>query len=199
MSTSAPIYHTNYDSFAWYERFGDSDFVFGPALARLDGLIALRLANATLLPYDIVRYATDLRRHASDLAQRSEVADLPIGFDALLASIDTLEEAATAFEQRRDAAVAAGLSDAEAHALNAQLISLEKAFIHQPGLQDRAWSRSLYASPDPFSGYASWMLPGLRYEIETTNGPGLEQWLAVYVQSVDALAEKIRTLSAALE
>lgn len=199
MSTSAPIYHSNYDTFAWYERFGDTDFVFGPALARLDGIIALRLANATLLPYDVARYATDLRRHATDLARRGEVASLPIGFDALMTSIDALDAATALFEERREAAVAAGLSGAEAAALNAQLIALEKAFIHQPGLQDRAWSRSLYASPDPFSGYASWMLPGLRYEIETTNGPGLEQWLAVYVQSVDALAEKIRTLSAALE
>ncbi|GAB5520506.1 MAG: transferrin receptor-like dimerization domain-containing protein [Rhodothermales bacterium] len=199
MGGSSPIYHSNYDNFAWYERFGDKDFVFGPTLARLDGIIALRLANATLLPYDVVRYATDLRRHVTDLSRRGEIAGLSMGFDTLLSSIDALEAAATTFVARRDAAIAAGLSEASANQINAQLIALEKAFISEAGLQDRPWSRSLYASPDPFSGYASWMLPGLRYEIETRNGPGLEQWLRVYVQATDDLAENVRTLSAAME
>ena len=32
------VYHSNYDNFAWYERFGDSEFIYGPMIARADGI-----------------------------------------------------------------------------------------------------------------------------------------------------------------
>ena len=32
-------------------------------IARADGILALRFANADVLPYDVVRYATDTRTH----------------------------------------------------------------------------------------------------------------------------------------
>ena len=86
----------------------------------------------------------------------------------------------------------------ELRALNAMLISLEKSFVHEEGLQGRPWFRSLYASPDPFSGYASWMLPGLRYEIETDNEEQLAFWQTVYVAAVTKLTERVETLRAKL-
>jgi N-acetylated-alpha-linked acidic dipeptidase len=49
--------------------------------------------------------------------------------------------------------------------INTRLLALEKAFLHEDGLAFGRWFQSLYASIDPFSGYASWMLPGLRYAI----------------------------------
>ena len=30
------VYHSNYDNFAWFERFGDSEFIYGPMVARAD-------------------------------------------------------------------------------------------------------------------------------------------------------------------
>jgi N-acetylated-alpha-linked acidic dipeptidase len=74
------------------------------------------------------------------------------------------------------------------------LIGLEKSFMHEEGLQGRPWFRSLYASPDPFSGYASWMLPGLRYEIETDNEDQLAFWQAVYVEAVSELTARVEAL-----
>jgi N-acetylated-alpha-linked acidic dipeptidase len=32
--------------------------VYGPTLARVDGVLALRLANADVVPYDNARYGT---------------------------------------------------------------------------------------------------------------------------------------------
>ena len=49
--------------------------------------------------------------------------------------------------------------------LNSQLINLEKSFIDQKGMYFGSWYKSLYAGTDPFSGYASWVLPGIEYEI----------------------------------
>ena len=52
MSSGNPggVYHSNYDNFAWFERFGDAEFVYGPMIARADGILALRFANADVAP-----------------------------------------------------------------------------------------------------------------------------------------------------
>ncbi len=49
---SLGAYHTSYDDFAWYRRFGDPGYRYGAAAARLNGLAVLRLADAGVLPVD---------------------------------------------------------------------------------------------------------------------------------------------------
>ncbi|PEN13399.1 glutamate carboxypeptidase [Longibacter salinarum] len=192
MRGSAPIYHSAYDNFAWYERFADTTFVHGPALARVDGILALRLANAEVLPYDVVRYATDLRSHLDDLAERASEQDVEADFTALDSAIDSLRDAATTFTEARDAALANDRTVPNLEQVNEAMIGLEKAFLHPPGLQNHPLKRSLYASPDPFSGYASWMLPGLRYEVEAGTASGLARWVDIYVRAVNDLTGRVQ-------
>lgn len=190
LSGSNGIYHSNYDTFAFFEKFSDPDFVYGATLARIDGVLALRLANADVIPYDIARYGSDIVEHAETLEQLGETFEVPVRLDRLKAAAAEFTVRAREFEAARDARLA-GTAPAVAPALNAALIALEKAFIDMDGLQTRPWSRSLYASPDPFSGYASWMLPGIRYEIETRNAPGVGEWEAKYVAAVQELQRRV--------
>jgi N-acetylated-alpha-linked acidic dipeptidase len=197
------IYHSNYDTFAFFERFSDPDFVFGPTLVRLDGVLALRLANADVIPYDIVRYGTDVLRHAAELERLAATRGMDVRLDALVRAAASFRAAAAAFEATRDAwlrsASGAGApGEAAARGLNARLIALEKAFIDMDGLQERPWSRSLYASPDPFSGYASWMLPGIRFEVETGDSGGVEEWEAKYVAALQELERRVQQATALL-
>ena len=189
-SGPSPIYHSAYDNFAWYERFADTSFVYGPALARVDGTLALRLANADVLPYDVARYASDLQRHVASLAERAAAEDVETDFDALRTALDTLAVAAEAFAAARDAQLAEG-PPPDAEALNDVLLDLEQAFLYADGMAFGARYRSLYASPDPFSGYASWMLPGLRYPVATGDAALLETWTPVYVDAIDDLTARL--------
>ena len=189
------VYHSNYDNFAWYERFGDTEFVFGPMVARTDGVLALRFANADVLPYDVERYAADVRTHLASLHEAADARGLDVAFPALATAVDDLEDAAGDLAAARERWTASGdVKPAAAERVNRALIGLEKAWLNDRGLQDRPWSRSLYVSPDPFSGYASWMLPGLRYEIETDNRAALRGWERVYVNAVRGLAARMRTV-----
>jgi len=191
------IYHSNYDTFTFFERFSDPHWQFGPALARVDGILALRLANADIIPFDVVRYATDVTLHATALETQGADLGMEVRLTALRAAAARVESAARDFVAARDARLAAGaLSRSEARTVNSRLLGLEKAFLHEPGLQGRPWSRSLYASPDPFSGYASWMLPGIRYEIETGNPTGVGSWEAIYVGAMENLEARIREMTA---
>ena len=196
LSGNSPIYHSAYDSFAWYESFGDPTFEFGPTVTRLQAVLATRLANADVLPYDVTRYAVDLERHVASLEKRAKELGRESRFPALREALGPLAKAASDFERARDGWLAKGApAAADVRSVNTDLIGLEKAFISPGGLQSRPWSRSLYASPDPFSGYASWMLPGLRYELEAVSDPELARWERTYVRAIEDLTRRIAALA----
>ena len=199
LSGSNGIYHSNYDNFAFFSRFADPEFVYGPTLARIDGVLALRLANADVIPYDIARYGSDTESHASRLEQLAADMGLEIALDSLKAASASLRAAGDAWVDARDAWLARGVDEASLEDINRELIALEKALLRPVGLQERPWSRSLYASPDPFSGYASWMLPGIRYEVEMEDSRAIAEWERIYVEAIRELERRVRSLITRLE
>ena len=160
----------------------------------------MRLANADIIPYDIPLYAADLTRHTRSLEQRAEkLGSSPLTFYDLRAAVATLDTASRALTEALSQSLATAPPPRTAlHQVNKALIALERAVVHKAGLQGRPWSRSLYAAPDPFSGYVSWMLPGLRYEIETGNPEEIPDWERVYVAAVEELTGRMRKLTGAL-
>jgi N-acetylated-alpha-linked acidic dipeptidase len=191
------IYHSNYDTFRFFETFSDTSFEHGAVLARVDGILALRLANADVIPYDIARYGLDIEQHATALEGLARDRGLNVRLDSLRAAARAFAAAAASYDvARAEFAPAENGRSAVLPAINAALIALEKAFIDDDGLQDRPWSRSLYASPDPFSGYASWMLPGIRYEIESGNAAGVVEWERRYVRALEELRTRVESLAA---
>ena len=78
--------------------------------------------------------------------------------------------------------------------INSQLIALEKSFISDQGMYFGSWYRSLYASSDPFSGYAAWILPGLEYEIALKSSDRLKEWDIKYSDALDLLNKKMLKL-----
>jgi N-acetylated-alpha-linked acidic dipeptidase len=66
------IYHSIYDDFHWYERFSDTDFVYGRALAQTVGLAVLRLAGAELLPFEFAALADTTQEYLKDLKKLVE-------------------------------------------------------------------------------------------------------------------------------
>ena len=55
------VYHSVYDNHLWVEKFGDPGFLHQTAMARVWGVIALRLANADVVPLDYRATAERLR------------------------------------------------------------------------------------------------------------------------------------------
>lgn len=196
MSGATPIYHSNYDTFAWFERFGDPKFEYGPTLARLNGIVALRLASHDILPFDLVRYATDLERHIGDLEGVATERKRTGRFPALRAELKPLRAAADAFVAARDRR--ATRTSEHLARINARLIQVERALVHEGGLPFGAWNRSVYASPDPWSGYAAWMLPGLRFQVEVGTDAEVAAWEQIYAERMRALTAAIQAATAAL-
>ena len=199
--TSGPtLYHSNYDDFYYYENFVDPEFKMGPMVERLVGIMSLRLANAEMIPYDVHRYATDLKLHVSNAEVKIAKYDtLFNGFTKSKASIEVLDKTSAQWTQNlKEAFIAGTINAKKVQSLNKQLLALEKSFLEEKGMYFGSWYKSLYAASDPFSGYASWILPGLEYEIARKASDKLLEWDDRYSKAIDRLIEKIERMIVSL-
>jgi len=64
---SAGVYHSAYDTFEHYERFGDPGMVYGVVLAKTGGRLALRAADADLLPFQYGDFAETVGDEVAEL------------------------------------------------------------------------------------------------------------------------------------
>ncbi len=61
------VYHSAYDTFEHFERFGDPGFVYGVALAKTSGRIAMRMADADVLPLRFTDFGDTLSGYVGEL------------------------------------------------------------------------------------------------------------------------------------
>ena len=190
------VYHSNYDSFRFYERFVDPEFQMGSMVEHIAGLMALRMANGDLIPYNLNRYASDLKMHISNAESKINLYNKDFdGFNITSKAIQSLEQTSEKLTQKIKSYLAEGdFSKKDLSNLNQKLIGLEKSFISEKGMYFGSWYRSLYASSDPFSGYAAWILPGLEYEIALKASDRLEEWDSRYSEAVNSLSLKMNEL-----
>lgn len=190
-------YHSNYDNFHYYSKFSDPSFKMGGAVAQLFGLVAIRQANAAVIPYDVPRYAKDLKGHFEQAVKNVKTIDANFAeFDQVNTALAKLEASSTAYQSALNGALVSGkVSAKKLQKVNTGLISLEKSWIDPKGMYYGEWYKSLYVCNDPFSGYASWILPGIQYEVAIKNTARLEEWDTRYARAILNLSKKIDKLS----
>lgn len=190
-------YHSNYDNFHYYSKFSDPSFKMGGAVAQLFGLVAIRQANAAVIPYDVPRYAKDLKGHFEQAVKNVKTIDANFAeFDQVNTALAKLEASSTAYQSALNGALASGkVSAKKLQKVNTGLISLEKSWIDPKGMYYGEWYKSLYVCNDPFSGYASWILPGIQYEVAIKNTARLEEWDTRYAKAILDLNKKITKLT----
>lgn len=161
-------YHSHYDTFDAMEHFGDPDFVYHATAARVGAAMALRLANAEILPYDYAEFAETMQRHIAPLEAAMKAKGWNGGNVAALAvSITALDRAAREFALQRNAALASNRPPAKAarDAANNTLLSVERIFARDSGLKSRPWYRTLIYASDIDNGYSSMVFPGVNEAI----------------------------------
>lgn len=194
----ANLYHSNYDDFEFYKRFVDSEFKMGAMIEKWSGLMALKLSNSEIIPYDLNRYSKDLKKHFSAAEIKIKSFDSNFsGFKLSKSSIDDLHEVSKNWEKKIKSI--GQLKKGELKKINKQLIALEKSFVDEKGMYFGSWYRSLYAGTDPFSGYASWILPGIEYEVALKRSEKLKEWDIRYSKAIDDLTYKINKLNESVQ
>lgn len=195
------LYHTNYDDFLFYENFVDPSLKMGGAVAQWAGIMSLKLANATLIPYDLPRYAQDLSMHFTTATNKIKTYYPEFsGFKKSESAINTLEKTTNELSKALPKEINEGrLNAKEIKQLNTDLIQLEKSFLYKEGMPFGPWYQSLYASNDPYSGYASWILPAIEYQITNSKKDQLSHWDTVYEKAILKLNEKVKAIGEKIE
>jgi N-acetylated-alpha-linked acidic dipeptidase len=204
------VYHSQYDSFDWMRRFGDSGFRAHAAAARLGTAMLLRLANADVLPYDYVEYARTVRRALAPLAERAARGGRPssaVGTAAApdaawaavrvtdaAAAFEAMERAALAFAVTRDSALAAARPPAPGAlaAANDALKGVERALTRSAGLRTRPWFRNVVYAADEDNGYATVLFPAVAEAVRDGDAGRARQ-------EVEDLATRVRAAAAQLD
>ena len=190
------LYHSNYDSFQFYEQFVDPEFQMGPMVEHLAGLMTLRMANAEIIPYSINRYSIDLKVHFKNAEKKILAFNSNFkGFTKTKNAIQYLEETSALLSNEIKFYLDQGdFSRRRLKRINSELINFEKSFISEKGMYFGSWYKSLYAASDPFSGYAAWILPGVEYEIALKSSNRLDEWDDRYSNAVISLTKKMKKL-----
>lgn len=155
------VYHSVYDDYGWISRHGDPGFRYHAAMAQLAGVIALRFANADVLPLDPSRYGHEVAAYAEDLAASPAGRSLAADLARLSTAADRWSREAKATQDAVAAELASGLADARRiRAVNGWLLGVERAVSDPAGLPGRPWFRHLIYAPLP--SYAAETLPAIR-------------------------------------
>ena len=92
------VYHSIYDSFDHYTRFGDPNFDYGIALAQTAGRAVLRFADADVLPYafngladSVAQYVREVTRLADDMREETREKNRRISDQTFAAVFDPTE------------------------------------------------------------------------------------------------------------
>jgi N-acetylated-alpha-linked acidic dipeptidase len=155
------IYHSRYDSFHWMKTFGDPDFSHHATAARIGAALALRIANADILPYDYIEFASTMQGYLPALDSALEQRGWDIDSGALRSAIDRMNASATAFAGSRDAALQREIPKATRARANAALLRVERALTRPTGLASRPWYRNLIYAADVDNGYSNMVFPSV--------------------------------------
>jgi hypothetical protein len=199
------IYHSIYDSFAWYTRFSDGEFTHGRALAQLAGTLILRFADATVLPFRFAGYADAVARYVSEVAtlHQQQSGAPAVDLEPLRRAVATLAESAERYEraigQLRDLEIDVAATQPEPlHALNRTLYLSERALGHEAGLPTREWFRHLVYAPGLYTGYGVKTLPAIREGIEQKTWDEVRTYVPIVTAAVERLAGEVDRAAAML-
>ena len=152
------VYHSIYDDFDWFKRFGDPNFVYGKALSQVMTTTLLRLADAPLLPFEFGEFSSTVKRYVEELKKQ---AGTKVEFQPILTELDKLDASSKVFED----ALSKTKSDQLAN-VNQILYQTERALILDKGLPGRDWYKHQIYAPGLYTGYGAKTLPGVREAIE---------------------------------
>jgi N-acetylated-alpha-linked acidic dipeptidase len=176
------VYHSTYDNYYWMTRFGDPGFKYMTVMSEVWGRMALRLANAPVLPLTYAMYAERVRVFVDELAAVPGVKE-HLDLAPLRAACERWSKAALALEPGITRAESRGVSGAAP--VNAALVKVEQSWLLPDGLPGRPWFKhALYA---PKYTYAAMEFPGVREAVDKGDWTLARAQLALLVQRVDAV------------
>jgi N-acetylated-alpha-linked acidic dipeptidase len=195
------IYHSLYDTFDFYQRFGDPGYVYGAALADMVGRMIMRLANAEVLPFDFTGSGDAIAKYVDELIDMDTEGRLGSEMRRMAGANAEMRAIAATANAVYQQVLSGGAEWVEQNQetlveVNALIMKAERDLIDERGLPRRPWYRNLVYAPGYYEGYAAKTLPGVREMMEDG------MWDEARVQAgrlVEAIQRATTTLEEAAE
>ena len=181
------VYHSAFDDFAWFTKFGDPTFVYEQEMARIYGLEAIRMASTDVLPLNYEDYGKEIIEYVKAAEQRAKTTfgEQAPSFEDVMKAAGRLQKAGA------DLMKLQGRSMGDPGVLNLVLRNTERAFLID-GLPDRPWFKHAIYAPGEHTGYAAVVIPGVNEAIENDN-------LTLTKQQLQLLTAALNRAAGALE
>jgi N-acetylated-alpha-linked acidic dipeptidase len=177
------VYHSVFDNFAWFKKFGDPDFRYEQQMARIYGLEVLRMSSADVLPYDYENYGKEILVYLDAARTRSkERFGDKVDFSAALESARQLREAGARMMQKQRK------MPGSPERMNAKLRDAERALLIPEGLPNRPWYHHAIYAPGQYTGYAAVVIPGVNEAIDRGDIRRTEQQVAALAAALNRTA-----------
>ncbi|MEP7149463.1 MAG: M28 family metallopeptidase [Acidobacteriota bacterium] len=212
-------YHSIYDSFDHFTKYGDPGFAYGVALSKVCGHATLRLANAETLPFEfsnfaetVGQYATEVTRLVETMRDETRIFNQSISSGMLKAVQDPTETFLVPAEKsavpfvnfaplqnslarlnesaKKYQDATKGKSSASA-ALDVALYKTERALTSSAGLPRRDWFRHQIYAPGFYTGYGVKTLPGIREAVEERDWKEAEKQIEIVANVLNGLSSDI--------
>ncbi|HEY5162554.1 MAG TPA: M28 family metallopeptidase [Terriglobales bacterium] len=184
------VYHSVFDNFAWFKKFGDTNFLYSQEIARVMGLEVLRMSEADVLPFDYEVYAKEISNYL-DAAQKKASAmlgDKAPKFDGASAAATRFAKAAAAANALR------ARTPANPQALNTALRATESALLLPEGLPRRPYFKHAIYAPADLRGYAASVIPGVNESIDRKDAAATERQLRALADVLNRAAETLESV-----
>jgi N-acetylated-alpha-linked acidic dipeptidase len=189
------VYHSAYDDFFWMNHFGDPGYRYHTLMSQLWGVLALRLANADLLPFDFASYADNIRQFVNELTKNKDMTQLDLKL--VLDAIDEFEAAGKRLNEFAFRALSSGAIDQKlASTINHGTMQVERNWLNPDGIPGRPWFKHiLYGAR--FT-YAHLELPGLTEAVEKQDWTTAKQQAEILRQALINNTKLVNELNASL-
>jgi len=214
-------YHSIYDSFDHYTRFGDPDFAYGVALAKVCGRVVLRIANADTLPFEFTNFSDTIGGYIAEISRLTDsmreetrstnqliangmwtsVQDpkLKIIVPAPKPDVPQIDfgPLRKALDNLKDSSARYARESSNKRLSAADQLRLDlilyrtERAMTSTGLPRRDWFRHQIYAPGFYTGYGVKTLPGVREAIEQRDWREAAEQIAVTARTLNAIADEI--------
>lgn len=189
ISSSGPygVYHSVFDNFNWFKKFGDPDFIYTQEMARVFGIETIRMADADVLPYDYEEYGREVGAYVETARRKADAV-----FGSQSPSFAEAAHAAHQFEQAGAKMLRKQQNPGNDSArLNQNLRQTERALLIPEGLPNRPWFHHVIYAPGQYTGYAAVVIPGVNEAIDKHDLERTRQQIAVLAAALNRAAKAL--------
>jgi N-acetylated-alpha-linked acidic dipeptidase len=179
------VYHSAFDNFNWFKKFGDPDFLYEQQMARIFGISIIRMADADVLPFDYEEYAREIAAYIESAKKKAQAE-----FSAETVNFGDASQAVHHFEQAAAKAIVRQQNPSRDVAkLNRALRDTERALLIPEGLPNRPWFRHAIYAPGQYTGYAAVVIPGINEAIDQHDLPHTRQQMEALAAALNRAAK----------